>query len=87
MVSLLQDSINGQVNLRSMGCHQYFLDELLRLSDLQTEAFITSNGVNRYAAYRIDMQAFWIATLFAAISIFSEFPRSPSELALKAIGF
>lgn len=33
------------------------------------------------------MQAFWIATIFAAISLFSEFPSSPSELALKAVGF
>lgn len=66
---------------------EYYQSEFLRLSDRQTEAFITSNGVNRYTAFRIDMQAFYIATIFAGVALFSEFPKSPEELAVKAVGF
>lgn len=33
------------------------------------------------------MQAFYIATIFAAISLFGELPKTPGELAVKAIGF
>ena len=59
----------------------------MRKSDLATEAFVTSNGVNRYSAFRIDKQAFYIATIFAAASLFSALPKTPSEMAVKAIGF
>lgn len=33
------------------------------------------------------MQAYWIATIFAAICLFGPEPQSTSELALRAIGF
>jgi hypothetical protein len=48
----------------------------MKQSDLQTGAFITSNGVNRYSAFRIDMQAFLIATIFSIFCLFGNFPDS-----------
>jgi hypothetical protein len=50
-------------------------------TDEQTCAFVTSNGVNRYSAFRIDMAAYYIATIFAIIALFSEFPKTPAQLA------
>lgn len=73
--------------MRAYGQNRFFLSEFWRHTDKATEAFVTSNGVNRYAAFRIDMQAFLIATLFAGICLFSESPKTKNELAVKAIGF
>jgi len=87
VVSLIQDSINGQVTARAMGSGQFFLNEFMRLSDVQTSAFVTSNGINRYSAYRIDMQAYMLVTIFAAFSLFTDMPKTAGELAVKAIGF
>ena len=87
IVSLIQDSINGSVTARAMGSGKFFLNEFMRLSDVQTGAFVTSNGINRYSAYRIDMQAYMLVTIFAAFSLFSDAPKTPGELAVKAIGF
>ena len=87
IISLIQDCINGQVAMRSFECNQFFLREFWRHTDKATEAYVTSNGVNRYSAFRIDMQAFYIATIFAGISLFTELPKTQSELAVKAIGF
>jgi len=33
------------------------------------------------------LQAFYVATIFAAFSLFGELPKTPGELAIKAIGF
>lgn len=48
---------------------------------------MTSNGINRYTAYRIDMQAYYLASIFAAICLFDDLPKNKQELAVKAIGF
>ena len=56
-------------------------------TDEQTCAFVTSNGINRYSAFRIDMAAYYIATIFAIIALFGEFPKTATELAFQAIGF
>jgi len=48
---------------------------------------VTSNGGNRWAALRIDMQAFLIATSFAFISMFLSNPQDAKQLALMAVGF
>lgn len=55
IISLIQDCINGQVAMRAFECNQFFLREFWRHSDKATEAHVTSNGVNRYSAFRIDM--------------------------------
>lgn len=73
--------------MRAYQRKQFFLKEFWKRSDSQTEVFITSNGMNRWSAFRIDMQAFWIASIFAAICLFGERPKTSSELAIKAIGF
>jgi hypothetical protein len=73
--------------MRAVGTGRYFLNEFLRLSDDQTSAHITSNGINRYAAFRIDMQAFYLVTIFAAFSLFTAHPETSGQLAVKAIGF
>ena len=50
-------------------------------------AHITSNGGNRWAALRIDVQAYILATSFAFIAMFlSDDNRSPVELAMTAVG-
>jgi len=33
------------------------------------------------------MQAYYIGTLFAGIALFTAFPETPRELAVKALGF
>ena len=73
--------------MRALGTNQLCLKEFMKQSDLQTGAFITSNGVNRYSAFRIDMQAFLIATIFSIFCLFGSFPDSQGELAVQAIGF
>jgi hypothetical protein len=55
IISLIQDSMNCQVSMRTTGTNSAFLDKFLQLTDVQTQAFVTSNGVNRFSAYRIDM--------------------------------
>lgn len=87
IVSLIQDSLNGQVTMRALGCRHHALRELMRHSDENTRSFITSNGINRYSAFRIDMQAYYIATIFAAICLFGPAPKTASKLAVQAIGF
>ena len=46
----------------------------MMFSDTQTRGHVTSNGINRYSAFRIDMQAYYIATVFAAICLFTTKP-------------
>lgn len=87
VISLITDSVNGQVTMRALGTRNYFLREFFKYSNSQTRAFVTSNGVNRYSAFRIDMQAFWIATIFAAVCLFGPQPATTAELAVRAIGF
>jgi len=87
VISLITDSVNGQATMRALGTQNYFLKEFFKYSNMQTRAFVTSNGVNRYSAFRIDMQAFWIATIFAAICLFGPLPETKAELAVRAIGF
>lgn len=73
--------------MRALGTTKFFLKELMDLSDIQTQAFVTSNGVSRWTAYRMDMQAFYISTIFAGITMFYSIPRTPGELAVAALGF
>lgn len=87
IISLIQDSMNGQVTMRALGGRHHATRELMRQSDEQTRAHVTSNGVNRYSAFRIDMQAYYIATIFAGISLFGPAPKTASQLAVQAIGF
>ena len=55
--------------------------------DQQTMAHITSNGGNRWASIRIDVQAYILATAFAFIAMFLADPdRTPAELAMTAVG-
>ncbi|CDW76184.1 multidrug resistance-associated protein 4 isoform x3 [Stylonychia lemnae] len=85
--SLIQDTINGLTTIRAFGRWEYFLHQLFDLSDTQTEAFLTSNGVNRWCAYRIDLQGYLIATVFAFFAIFLSNIQSTRDLALIAVGF
>jgi len=63
------------------------LKQLFELSDVQTAAHVTSSSVNRWTAFRIDIQAYLIATVFAFFSLFLVRIDSPSTLAMTAIGF
>lgn len=74
--------MNGQVTMRALGSRHHALRELMRFTDEQTRSFVTSNGVNRYSAFRIDTQAYLIATIFAGISLFGPAPKTASELAV-----
>lgn len=87
IVSLIQDSFNGQVTMRAVGTNQYFLERFFEHTDVQTATHITSNGINRFSAFRIDMQAYFMVTIFAAITLFSKPPESAGDLAFKTIGF
>ena len=50
-------------------------------------AHITSNGGNRWASLRIDVQAYLLATVFAFIAMFMTDPnRTPVQLAMTAVG-
>ena len=87
VISLIQDSINGQMLLRAFKRKQFFLEQFWQSTNHMTEAFVTSNGINRYTAYRIDMQAYYLASIFAAICLFGDLPSNKQDLAVKAIGF
>jgi len=52
--SLIQDAVNGLPTLRCLGQKQYFIDRLFKSTDMQTRAHVTSNGGNRWTAFRID---------------------------------
>lgn len=54
---------------------------------MQTSAHLTSSAVNRWTAFRIDLQAYLIATVFAFFSLFVVSVESPESLAMMAIGF
>lgn len=54
-------------------------------SDVQAEAHVTSNAVNRWCAYRIDMQAFIITSLFVFFVLFVVKIDSPETLAFVAV--
>ena len=43
--------------------------------------------MNRWTAYRIDLQAYMIATVFSFFSLFVVTVESPESLAMMAIGF
>lgn len=60
---------------------------MMNLSDVQTAAHVTSSSVNRWTAFRIDLQAYLIATVFAFFSLFIVPIDSPQALAMTAIGF
>ena len=50
-------------------------------------AHITSNGGNRWASIRIDVQAYLLASAFAFIAMFlCDYDRSPAQLAMTAVG-
>jgi ABC-type bacteriocin/lantibiotic exporter with double-glycine peptidase domain len=85
--SLIKDAINGLPTVRCLGKRDFFMQQLFKTSDMQTRAFVTSNGGNRWTAFRIDFQAFLIGTVFAAITLFYTSPESPAQLAMMAIGF
>jgi hypothetical protein len=56
-------------------------------SNEATRAFITSNGISRYNAFRIDMQAYYFATIFAGVALFGKPPKSMTDLAVQAVAF
>lgn len=56
-------------------------------TDTATRAFVTSNGVSRWTAFRIDMQAYYFATIFAASALFGTAPETTTELAVQAVAF
>ena len=55
IISLIQDALNGQVTMRALGMQPWFINQFMKFTDTQTRAFVTSNGVSRYTAFRIDM--------------------------------
>ena len=76
--SLIQDAVNGLPTLRCLGQQAYFQGLLYNSMDQQTMAHITSNGGNRWASIRIDVQAYILATCFAFIAMFLTDPnRTP----------
>lgn len=85
--SLIQDAVNGLPTLRCLGQQAYFQRLLYNSMDQQTMAHITSNGGNRWASIRIDVQAYILATAFAFIAMFLTDPhRTPAQLAMTAVG-
>ena len=85
--SLIQDAVNGLPTLRCLGQQAYFQRLLYNSMDQQTMAHITSNGGNRWASIRIDVQAYILATAFAFIAMFMTDPhRTPAQLAMTAVG-
>ena len=76
IISVIQDSINGQVTMRALAMHKQGLEELFKHSDWQTMSHVVSNGTNRWSAFRIDMQAYYTASIFAAVCLFGPFPGS-----------
>jgi ABC-type bacteriocin/lantibiotic exporter with double-glycine peptidase domain len=85
--SLIQDTLNGLTTIKAFQREQHFLNQIFKLSDLQTQAHVTSSSVNRWTAFRIDIQAYLIATFFAFFSIFLVTIDTPKALAMTAIGF
>ena len=60
---------------------------LQNTTDQQTSAHVTSNGGHRWAALRIDVQAFLIVSAFAFVAMFyNSEEKSSQELALTAVG-
>ena len=53
--SLIQDAFNGLPTLRCMAKIDFYLSRLFDFIDMQMRAHITSNGVNRWIAFRIDI--------------------------------
>ena len=47
---------------------------------------MTSNAVNRWCAYRIDLQAYYITSFFAFFALFITPITSPQDLAVVAVG-
>jgi ABC-type multidrug transport system fused ATPase/permease subunit len=84
--SLITDAVNGLPTLRCLGKKDFFMELLFRMTDMQQQAFITSNACSRWTAIRIDFQAFLIGTLFTAVTIFYGNPENPAQLAMMAIG-
>lgn len=76
--SLIHDAVNGLPTLRCMGKKDFFMGLLFKCTDMQTRAFVTSSGGQRWAAIRIDSQAFIIGTIFAAVTIFYTNPQDPA---------
>ena len=68
--SLIQDAVNGLPTLKCLGKINFYMQTLFESIDLQTSAFITSSAGNRWVAFRIDLQAFLIASVFAFVAIF-----------------
>lgn len=62
--------MNGLPTLKCMDKIQFYMQTLYNSIDTQTSAFITSSSGNRWVAFRIDMQAFYIASVFAFVAIF-----------------
>jgi len=85
--SLIQDSINGLATIKAFQQESYFLHKLFDLCDTQTAAHVTSSSVNRWTAFRIDLQAYLIATVFSFFSLFVVNVGTPEKLAMVAIGF
>jgi hypothetical protein len=73
--------------MRALGQNENCLKDFMDRTDDQTNAFVTSNGINRFTAFRIDMQAYYVGTIFAALSIFGQLPTSTLQLAMQAIAF
>jgi len=53
--SLVNDTLNGLTTMRALMSQDFFLGLLMRNSDVQAEAHVTSNAVNRWCAQRIDL--------------------------------
>jgi hypothetical protein len=79
--------VNGLKTIRIYGREQHFVNNLCDMLDAQTGTLVTSNGINRWSAFRIDLQAYLIATLFAFFAMFVKTNENKTDLALMAIGF
>ena len=85
--SLIQDAVNGLPTLKCLGKINFYMQTLFESIDLQTSAFITSSAGNRWVAFRIDLQAFLIASVFAFVAIFLTKLDSQAKIAMIAVGF
>jgi hypothetical protein len=55
------------------------------LLDTQTESLITSSAVNRWCAFRIDIQAYLITSIYALYALLSNSGKQ-SDVAMMAVG-
>lgn len=68
--SLIQDAVNGLPTLKCFDKIDYYMKTLYDSINIQTSAFIVSSSGNRWIAFRLDLQAFFIASVFSFVAIF-----------------